>query len=489
MADIEYSNEYSVYMTPNGIRFLTNKVSIKIMGLLTVSERTVTEIAEILELSKSSIQSNMMKLARWELVVSNVDPADKRRVIYTISAMLLFKSAIPDDKLESETEDLIRHIISRDGDYFKNMILLTGIMPYRHGSTILPLMARVSGMVASRFLPRMKNMSGADKLAVMQEFSRSIGFPKTEVKMGERVTVRMDCNGVSDIESRVLRGLFAGFFNRYLYSEYGCWYYQTTHDITEDGFLVLEFAKYIGDDTYLNQLITDTPDNNKRNDWQFCIMSKGSETILFGNETQIKILGLLQGKKKSLKDISDELGIPPVTVHMNISKLMEVGVVVADNVTRSKYVFYTLDASPIAVPVGKEDGTFNKLKRQIDESNTEPSKFFEILSLFVIGIFRDAGIDVQFMLEKAGSNTASVYCKDNPDVTAQEFLEFVCDLSSGTGSKLTVNTYIPLCFNIDGIDGDLNRARYMAPMYKGMVETGLNLITGDIYRVSFKCAD
>lgn len=485
MADIEYSSEYSVYMTTKGIRFLTNKISIKIMGLLTVSERTVTEIADLLDLSKSSIQSNMMKLARWDLVVSSVDPNDKRRVIYAISSMLLFKSVTPGDTIEMETEGLIRQIIARDENYFRNIILLAGIMPYRLGSTILPLMARVSGMIAEHLMPKMDKLPESEQMALIESLAIKMGFPKIHIMLGEKKAVRIESQGFPNIEVRVLRGLFAGFFNRYLYSKYGFWYYQDKFYTDADGSFVIEFSKYNGDDAHLNKILTEVPNNRKRNDWDFSLLSKDNESILFGNETQIKILTLLQGQKKSLKDISDELGIPPVTVHMNISKLMEVGVVTADNNTRSKYVFYTLDAKPLAVPTEKENNTFDTLVHYLGKNIEDPTKFFEIMSLFVVGIFRDAGINVWYMLEEAGSDIATVYVKDHPGVTAQEFLDFVCKLSEGTSSPIAIDTYIPLCFKSKVTNGNSN-PRYMSPLFKGIVENGLRTITGDQYRVSFK---
>ncbi|MFA6951850.1 MAG: winged helix-turn-helix domain-containing protein [Candidatus Methanomethylophilaceae archaeon] len=62
MADIEYNDTYVICGTDKGVRFLTNPVSITIMDLLDSSKLTVSEIADKLGLSKSSIQSNMMKL-------------------------------------------------------------------------------------------------------------------------------------------------------------------------------------------------------------------------------------------------------------------------------------------------------------------------------------------------------------------------------------------------------------------------------------------
>lgn len=486
MADIGYSDEYSIYMTREGLRFLTNKTSIKIMGLLTVSEMTVTEISSVLQESKSSIQSNMMKLSRWGLVSSNTDPNDKRRIIYFLSAMLIMKSSSPGESVEVVTEDVIRRILKMDGQHHKNSIILSSIMPYMMGTTILPLMARVSGMVTAHFMPDVKGMSDEEFLVAMTDLSEKVKLPPMVFDIGDVKSVTVDCRGKSSLEIRIMRGIVSGFVNRFLYARYGGWYYQDAFSVSPEGMMKIEFTGYIGNFENVNYLMTYDSMRDPHQNWSFAILSKGERSMLFGNEAQIKIIVALTQSKKSLKELSDELSIPSVTVHMNIAKLMEEGVVVADNNTRSKYVYYSLEAAPMMLPTGSDAELLDARNQYIGMLGKDPANFFELVAAASIGIFREAGIDVWYLLKRTGSAVASTIIKDNPDLDAQTFLDLACILSKNTSSKLDVKTYIPLCFSIEGRYGNLGMARYISPVFNGIIETGLKLITGEDRKIYFE---
>jgi hypothetical protein len=229
----------------------------------------------------------------------------------------------------------------------------------------------------------------------------------------------------------------------------------------------------------------DIASEDTREDNPYAIYFVKDRSILFGNITQMRILNALMSEKKSLKQLSEDLEIPPVTVHMNIAKLMEIGAISSDNDTRSKYVYYYINALPMLVPIESEKGCVLLIEEMFSSLAEHPSNYYRCAFRYVTCALRMTGIDGTGLMYRTGSNFAKALISHEPDIEPETFISKVCGIDISYGIDAKVISHIPLKISVDRRDLGNTEYRHVLSFYEGLVRSGLKELTGTDYIVSF----
>jgi len=483
MADIEYSDHYAIFVTEGGVRYLTNQVSIQIMDMLQHSLMTSSDIAIELGLSKSSIQSNMMKLSRMQLVDSYQDNDDKRRVIYYPTSFKCIESIDVKPEVLRMEKDILDRIVTNKEGHDSALLMLTSIMPLSVGISVDPLLERCGRLSAHYILKVMGKMDDDSFIERMKNIYKEASFPPVEIELHDEVLVaRLHHDNDVLVESLISTRLIIGSLCQSMMERTGNLYraYSMLDDVDNT---VIVFKPY---EVHSKKRRYDIASEDTREDNPYAIYFVKDRSILFGNITQIKILNALISEKKSLKQLSEDLEIPPVTVHMNIAKLMEIGAIFSDNDTRSKYVYYYINALPMLVPIESEKGCVLLIEEMFSSLAEHPSNYYRCAFRYVTCALRMTGIDGTGLMYRTGSNFAKALISHEPDIEPETFISKVCGIDISYGIDAKVISYIPLKISVDRRDLGNTEYRHVLSFYEGMIKSGLKELTGTDYKVYFQ---
>ncbi len=483
MADIEYSDHYAIFVTEGGVRYLTNPVSIKIMDMLQHSLMTSSDIALELDLSKSSIQSNMMKLSRMQLVDSYQDNDDKRRVIYYPSSFKCIESVdVKPEVLRMEKDILDRIVTNREG-HDSALLMLTSIMPLSVGISVDPLLERCGRLSAHYILKVMGKMDDDAFIENMKNIYKGASFPPVEMELQNGILVaKLHHNDDMLVESLISTRLIIGSLCQSMMERTGD-LYRLDSMLEDDGTTVMIFKPY---ENCFKKRRYDIASEDTREDNPYAIYFLGDRSILFGNITQMRILDALMSDKRSLKQLSEDLEIPPVTVHMNIAKLMEIGAICSDSDTRSKYVYYYINALPMLVPIRSEKGCVRLIEEMFSSLAEDPSNYYRCAFRYVTCALRMTGIDGTGLMYRTGSNFAKALIAHEPNIEPENFISKICGIDISYGIDAKVISHIPLKISVDRRDLGNTEYRHVLSFYEGMIRSGLKELTGTDYKVCFE---
>jgi len=486
MTDVEYGDEYAVFITSKGIKFLTNDVSLKIMELLAHSGMTVTELSDILDQQKTSIQSNVKKLERWDFITSYVDDNDKRKTIYVPSSVKIIDpltTSFNIDPLEKE----IMGIMNKEGGQYKGIILLMVLESMKLGLDFSPLMQR-GGSLLAKYAE--KNYNGMDTETLLKTIKKKFSdakFPETTMSFEEgelHMEVRMDPE--SERSLVMISPVIIGYLIEAISSNTGI-RYCIGHVEKDNAAVRAKIVPYVGkidDNTVMDEMIKE----DFCNGWPLSIYHVERNSILFGNDVQVKILDILSRSEMSLKGLSNTLNIPPVTIHTNINKLIESKVIKSDNARSSKYVRYSLHGEPVITATKSERNLRNEMEILFKRYANDPTQYYKAMFRYVNHSFRLVGFDISNIIRHIGMNVANSIIHENPEISAMDYLKKTCEKDMGLGFKPSVETYIPLTIKLERKGQTLSEFRFIKPFYEGLFRFGLLKLTGDEYNIRFPFA-
>ena len=93
MADKEYSDSFTIVKSHEGmVRVVSNKLSMKILDMLSSAPLSLTDMANRIELPKTTVQSNLSVLEFEGLVKSYPSMADGRSMMYDRTCDQLYET-------------------------------------------------------------------------------------------------------------------------------------------------------------------------------------------------------------------------------------------------------------------------------------------------------------------------------------------------------------------------------------------------------------
>lgn len=484
MTDVEYGDKYAVFITDTGIKFLTNEVSLQIMELLTRSGMTVTEISELLGQQKTSIQSNMKKLERWDFISSYIDENDKRKTVYVPSSVKILCPVVPSLDIDSVEKDII-DTINKENEQYRGIILLMIIEAMKLGIDLSPLMLRGGSLLAKYAGKDFKNMDTGTLLRTMEKYFAEAKFPTTELsfKNGDlHAKIHMDRNLKKSL--MMTHTMILGYMMEAISLNTGVRYCLGYVKEDSDGITHAMITPYIGKISN-GTIIDDMIKEDTYSGWPLSIYYVNGKSVLFGNEVQVNILRTLDKSQMSLKGLSNSLNIPPVTVHTNMNKLVESGVIKSDAARSSKYVRYGLSGEPAIIATEKEPRLRIEMDALFKKYANSPSQYYKALFRYVNHSFRLVGFDISNIIRHIGMNISDSTIEDDPNISAMEFLNTMCEKNMGLGFKPSIVTYVPLTIILERDGQTLSEFRFIKPFYEGLFKFGLLKLTGDDYNIRF----
>jgi DNA-binding MarR family transcriptional regulator len=481
MTDVEYSENYALYMTPHGVEYLTNQVSIGIMRLLRQSAMTVTELAVALDQQKTSIQSNLKKLETEEFVSSYIDENDRRRVIYVPVAMIIATPIVP--SAESIHKNIIKVLLKKKTNKFRVSLLLTAAEFYKSGVSIGPLMERCGILLANAAKDDYIGKDLTSAIETIETNLKAAEFPPIKISATEDgITMITKVNKGFAKEYVLSIDVACGFISEAIKQSTGITFVVTDTDVRPDGKIVTKFERYHGvlpDSTIRDKLPSDKNIREKR----LTICYTNGHSILFGNSVQTKIIALLSKEDAGLKAVTNTLGIPTVTAHRNLGILEQTGVIT--RVRGKTNTEFTMNGVIILTCNGKTAQKERANKDLFESCSKDPANYYEAIFGYINLAVRRTGFVMHEVQEHIGRSMAEGFINGYDIADGMTFLRVMHYAGPALGIRSKIACYIPLTISLESDYFTREDFEFIRPFYVGLISHGLKLTTGDDYNIRF----
>lgn len=487
MADAEYGFRYAVFVTDNGVRYLTNEVSLQIMDALALSGMTASDLSLALGRSRTSIQSNVSKLERWGFVTSYVDESDRRRVIYVPTSTVILRPCSPDigENYEALEEEALHNMVKVRGGHYPCMLVIMALEAMRMGLDMRDLLTRGGMILASKHRRLVSGMSSEDVARYLENHFTKVAFSDVAVAFDKGdLNIVLSLHSRMRIAGHMMCDLAAGYAVETMDAHTGRKHRVASLTYDAEGRTVMRISPYDGNvpmDSAVRRTIPDVNDES----WPFMIYYVDGRSVLLGNDAQIRILHHIRRSSVSPGELSEELGMPLVTVHSNLSKLNELGVIGADALPSSKMVRYRIKGLPVILTtepcVTMKPERDIRLERELKSVMAGYEALFETLN----SNLRSAGEDIRHITGNVGVRVAEFLVAEDKNITAAGFLKKVCETDMGLGYLPRITDFVPLTVVLNRNDDTFCTFGFIKPFYKGLLEHGLELLTGDNYNIRF----
>ncbi len=439
MADVGYSPTYEVYLTrANGVQIVTNELSLRILSEMRVRVITLSEMTILFSVSKSTVQSNLRKLANTGIIISDDSVDDGRSVVYHIDAMLLFTSDAPKEWQLYARKACIDRILRNGRCTAKEDLSLYGVSLIESGLNIVPGLFDVGAVIVSMI----------DDIGWWTEL---LGNSNTQCKIegidialdlktNLTLTFRSDHEVISDLPLVIAPMLGAiRFRSRAIVGFNLC--YETDLSVEDDGHTVkLKIEPFKGQDFEHKPFGWDVLESGRTNA-PFSIYSINGNAMLFSNPTMISVLDALSDGDLSLNELENKLELPKATLFVSVAKLVELGAVQLDENSGSpkKYVLIAEPLLSMSEPYPSGRSILEKLIRDFHDGKLD---YYTAVITFALNTLRCMGIHFDRMFVRSGKHVATSVLEKTPDMDPQDFVDLSCRMVSPP-DKAEVLRYLP----------------------------------------------
>lgn len=406
---------------------------------------------------------------------------DRRRVIYYKSCIVIARSVEIDSNAEKMGMKIIRDII-KDPKMVGSTLCLIGYVPLSMGLNMNPLIERFGMLAAQAMLDKHAKTSADDIYALIEEIVRSYSPIPTELVIDDdSIVIMQKTEDHIKPEAQVFNIMLIGAIRMLVYPILNARHY-VSEGWEEDGRSCIRLNKIPG---YTEGMIPILSRSAGRDDWEYSVYLVNGRSILFGNHTQIQILEALNKKMLSLKQLSNVLDIPAVTVHVNLAKLLEIGAIQANDERGTKYMRYRLVSVPLLTPCKKTPEIGRNIEKLMKENAVNPEDYSKNIFKYINYAFRMTGVDSGGLLYKAGRDFAKALVDSNKGIEPQDFIGLVTDVSPDHHFNVDVVSYIPLRLALSGECVGYVEPKHVESFYTGMIEAGLEELLGINQSVTF----
>lgn len=479
MSDVGYSSDYEVYLTQhNGIQIVTNELSLQLLREMRHREISPTEMATMLNLSKSTIQGNIAKLLRSGIVESQVRIDDARSAVYHIEAMLLFSSYTGEDWQLYARAASVKRIMRNGRCTAREDLSLYCVSLMESGFNISQGLFNV-GVALTRgtsdsswwdsILGGISSQCEKDDIEV--DLDTSDALTLTFTSKGEDISdiplILVPMLGALRAHSKVLIG------------------HNLSHDIRlsvdDKGHSVrLRVDPFEGQDYEADY--DSNPYDSFSIDEPFAVYSVNGRAMLFTNPTMMSLLEALSDHDQSLNELERTMRIPKATIYASVSKLITLGAVEIDENSGTPKK-YTLLAEPILYITDPEPEGVSKLNRIVADFQAGRLDYYSAVISYALGAIDCMGIHFDKMFMRAGKNTALTVLSLS-DIEPQAFVDLACNMVSGP-DRADVITYLPIKILLF-LSKDTLWEAWPADFVMGFLNEGLHQLLGFDYPVTIE---
>ncbi len=484
MADKEYSTQFKIVQCyGGGIRVITNSLSLSILKLLLSRDMNLTEIATALGSPKTSVQINVSKMEQEGIVGSYPDENDKRSTRYVSACVPIFSSGRAKEWQVFDFSKIVRDFSSDDPRVYTDAMLFYGRKLDEYGICWHPFLIGFGDAVGTEVIKKCSTMDEALPL-----ISEIYGVEFLEFKMDENLSMRLRSDRYEALEL-----LYAGYaiFGTVLYLAFrlnGSKYHREAK-VTTIGDTECVFSTELTCKKTANIEMKGTA----QRDYQFYTLkdrfaiyqAKERKSILIQNEIMLDVLDTLRGSPRTVNEISTMIGIVPVTVNASIKKMVELGFVEPTSGSGTRNIKYVIVAKKVLDGNGELTHFIPmKMSTYLEDFLAGRKDFFQSIYELHYFLVNSAGIRYDSIIKEVGRDVALEVVKQNPDMTAREFLDFCVKLYIGWEGSVRMTSVIPVTFDIyyqsNKTDFELETG-----YFQSLVRTGLRELTGVEYPVKF----
>lgn len=438
MADLGYSSFYEVYLTrDNGVQVVTNELSLSILREMRVRTITLREMTTLYSVSKSTIQSNLKKMAGMGIVISDDSLDDGRSVVYHIDALLLFTSDAPNEwQLYAKKASLDR-ILRNDRCTAKEDLSLYSVSLIESGLNIIPGLFNIGAAMVKSFDDmdwwteqlRCSNtqcpIKGMD-ISLDLKTNLILTFHSDEEVISDLSLVIVPMLGAIRAHSRAIVG-----FNL-------C--HETNLSVEDEGHTVkLRIEPFKGQDFEIKPYVWDDLKSFKMS-YPFSIYSVSGKAMLFSNPTMMAILDALYCKDMNLNELESRLELPRATLFVSLNKLTELGAVRLDDLcSPKKYVLVADSLLFVSDPVSSGYAKMQKLLQDFHDGKVD---YYSTVIAYAVETLRCMGLHFDRLFVRSGTHVAASVLEKYPDMDPQDFVDLSCGMVSPP-DRVEVMKYLP----------------------------------------------
>lgn len=477
MTDVGYSSEYEVYLTNrNGIQIVTNELSLRILQEMRHREVSPTEMAVLMDVSKSTIQGSISRLLRMGIVASEVRIDDARSAVYHLDAMLIFSSNTDEEWQLYARAASLKRIISNGRCTNREDLSLYCVSLMESGLNIIQGLfnvgvALVRGMNDPNWwdsiLGSIIQQCSDDGMSVEMDTSESLTLIfKSEEDISDIPLIIVPMLGA-------LRTHFKAFIG-----------FNLSHEIqlsVEDNgrYVRIRLDPFQGQEYETDVGFVDPLESIGFQD-PFAIYSINGKATLFTNTTMISILDTLFDHDQSLNELERSTCVPKATVYASLIRLLALGAVEIDENSGSPKK-YTLLAEPLMYKTEADHSNMGRRMEIADSFRNGKIDYYSAVISYALESARCMGIHFDKMFMRSGRSTALTLLKTDKSIEPQDFVDLGCNMVSDPDSAEVIS-YLPIRIRLNRSHSTLWDA-WPGDFVMGFVDEGLNVLLGTKYPI------
>jgi len=209
--DLEY---FEIYATERGTIFNSNTTQISILNKLKTSPYTLSELSRILNISQSTVFSNINKMVDNGLIALSDNQVDNRKVLYKLTSTKIISQKAIVEGAEQKSYAAIERAAKNPDSFFR---CLFDFILYESDVIGLEL-SNISYLVGIQFAKKIKEVNSSCKIEEIMDRlcknSEMIGAESVSVMTYIPMTIIVSCyldNGKS--VSKIVSNFYHGFFS------------------------------------------------------------------------------------------------------------------------------------------------------------------------------------------------------------------------------------------------------------------------------------
>ena len=488
MADKEYSSDFKIIQRyGGGVCVVTNKLSLSILTLLISRDINLTELSTGLGVSKTTVQANLCRLEEDGIIASYPDENDNRSIRYCSTFIPVFSSGRLKEWENADYSKVVRDLYTEDAHVERDSLMFYACKLNDHNIRWNPFMISVGTTIGSELMSRGADLEDLEKL-----MSETYSAEVSELSMEGGLHMRLRSKDFYNMELVYLGYAVLGSLLHILFKQKKVKYSM------EPRITFVNDYEYVFESDFTGSCFggVGIPDAKSRGDRyhelkdRFAIYQpRHGDSILVKNAVMLDIMDCVSKEPKTVNDISTELGMKPVTVNASINKMLMLEFMEAADRSGIRNLRYGIIAEKILEGDARKARTLpENLRSFICRFLDGEVNLFEAVYDIHYLIVTNAGIRYDSILRGVGRDVALEVVKQNPGMTAMEFLALAPRLYKGGQEHTRLKSYVPLEFEIElepgNVDFDLETS-----YFQSLIKEGLRVLTGVDYPVWFTKVD
>lgn len=205
---------------------------------------------------------------------------------------------------------------------------------------------------------------------------------------------------------------------------------------------------------------------------KFVIVHSDQRSRLVTSDVQTDIIHELDMGDCTLATLSERLDMPQSTVFVNLTKMMESGLVVVGTDVSGNFKAYSSNFRILFSSKQPSELNIDMFKDTLDKIVNDPRRYFENCAFYIHYEFESLGVDSFRMMKYLGQDLAIGFVEKFKGKSADELLEILCNTYLPFDSKVNIVSYMPLTLKVkSNFSNSVVRSHVVQGTYEGFFDT------------------